>query len=250
MKTAIIFGANGGIGHQFVEYCLAQYDHVFACTRQIQSFKTIEGQSKGKLHMMKLDPSSEKELQLFSEFLSGREFEVQLIINACGVLHNDSKDISPEKKIEDFNPNSFKEVITANALITPLIAKHLLHHLEAGAKAQKSTGLFASLSARVGSIGDNYLGGWYSYRASKAALNQLIKTLSIEASRRFKHCVVVAIHPGTTNTSLSKPFQANVPEEKLFSTEYAVSKMMNVLENTTLEDSGKFFAWDGKEIEW
>lgn len=250
MKTALIFGSSGGIGHQFVEYCLAHYEHVFACTRQPQSFQTIEGDNQSKLHMMKLDPSSETELQLFSEYLTGRGFDIQLIINACGLLHDESRNIAPEKKIEDFNQKNFENVISANTLITPLIAKYLLPHLEAGAKAQQSTGIFASLSARVGSIGDNYLGGWYSYRASKAALNQLIKTLSIESSRRFKHCTIIAIHPGTTDTELSKPFQANVPEEKLFTTQYSVSKMMSVIESLTLEDNGKFYAWDGKEIEW
>ncbi|RDX37262.1 SDR family NAD(P)-dependent oxidoreductase [Kangiella sp. HD9-110m-PIT-SAG07] len=250
MKTAIIFGASGGIGHQFVEYCLVHYEHVFACTRQLQSFQTIERKGMGKLHLMQLDPSSETELQLFSEYLMGREFNIQLLINACGLLHNGSKGISPEKKIEDFNANSFEEIIKANALITPLIAKHLLSHLNKGAKNLNSTGVFASLSARVGSIGDNYLGGWYSYRASKAALNQIIKTLSIEASRRFKHCSVIAIHPGTTDTNLSEPFQANVPAEKLFTPEFAINKMMAVIEKVGLVDSGKFYAWDGQEIEW
>ena len=250
MKTAIIFGSSGGIGHQFVEYCLAQYEHVFACPRQSQSFKTIDKEGKGKLHLMQLDPSSETELQLFSEYLAGREFNVQLMINACGLLHDDSTHIAPEKKIEDFNAESFEAVIKANALITPLIAKYLLSHLNKGAKNCHSTGVFASLSARVGSIGDNYLGGWYSYRASKAALNQIIKTLSIEASRRFKNSAVVAIHPGTTDTHLSEPFQANVPAEKLFTPEYAIKKMMAVIENVTLDDSGKFYAWDGSLIQW
>ena len=134
MKTAIIFGSSGGIGHQFVEYCLARYEHVFACTRQSQSFQTIDKEGMCNLHLMQLDPSSETELQLFSEYLAGREFNVQLMINACGLLHDDSKNITPEKKIEDFNAESFEAVIKANALITPLIAKHLLSHLNKGAK--------------------------------------------------------------------------------------------------------------------
>ncbi|GAA4356101.1 SDR family NAD(P)-dependent oxidoreductase [Kangiella marina] len=250
MKTAIIFGSSGGIGHQFVEYCLTRYEHVFACTRRLQRFKTIERDNSGKLHLMQLDPSSETELQLFSEYLTGRDFDVQLIINACGLLHDETQQLTPEKKIEDFNAENFEKVIRANTLITPLIAKHLLLHLNKGGKALKQTAIFAALSARVGSIGDNHLGGWYSYRASKAALNQVIKTLSIEASRRFKHCSIIAIHPGTTDTNLSEPFQANVPPEKLFTPEFAIDKMMAVIEQASTEDSGKFYAWDGSLIEW
>jgi NAD(P)-dependent dehydrogenase (short-subunit alcohol dehydrogenase family) len=198
---------------------------------------------------MQLDPSSEKELQLFVEFISSHEFDVSLIINACGLLH-DKHGLAPEKRIEDFNQKNFEKIIQANTLITPLIAKYFLSQLNKGAKKLRIPGVFASLSARVGSISDNYLGGWYSYRASKAALNQVIKTLSIEAARRFKHCSIIAIHPGTTETKLSKPFQANVPEEKLFSTEYSIEKMMGVIEQVTIEDSGKFYAWDGKTIDW
>lgn len=249
MKTAIIFGASGGIGREFVAYCLQKYDHVFACTRQPQSFKTVEGAHRGTLHLMQVNPTSEKELEVFAQFMSGRDFNVQLIINACGVLH-DKDGLAPEKKIEDFSLDNFEKNILANTIITPLIAKHLISLLNKGAKQLKTSGVFASLSARVGSISDNYLGGWYSYRASKAALNQLIKTLSVEAERRFKHSAVIAIHPGTTDTSLSKPFQANVPAEKLFTPEYAIRKMMAVIENVTLDDSGKFYAWDGSLIEW
>lgn len=249
MKTAIIFGASGGIGREFVAYCLQKYDHVFACTRQSQNFETIEGEHQGALHLMQVNLTSERELKVFAQFLGGREFNVQLIINACGVLY-DQDGLAPEKKIEDFNVENFEKSILGNTIITPLIAKHLMHLLDKGAKQLNTTGVFASLSARVGSISDNYLGGWYSYRASKSALNQLIKTLSIEANRRFKNCAVIAIHPGTTDTKLSKPFQENVPEGKLFTVEFSIEKMMAVIENVTLDDSGKFYAWDGSLIEW
>ena len=249
MKTAIIFGASGGIGREFVAYCLQKYDHVFACTRQPQSFKTVEGVHRGTLHLMQVNPTSERELKVFAQFISSRDFNVQLIINACGVLH-DKDGLVPEKKIEDFNVENFEKNIRGNTIITPLIAKHLMHLLDKGAKQLNTTGVFASLSARVGSISDNYLGGWYSYRASKAALNQLIKTLSIEANRRFKSCVVIAIHPGTTDTNLSKPFQENVPEDQLFTAELSIEKMMSIIEGIAQEESGKFYAWDGKEIEW
>ena len=109
---------------------------------------------------------------------------------------------------------------------------------------------FASLSARVGSIGDNRSGGWYSYRAAKAAQNQLLKTLSIEWRRRWPLATVTLLHPGTTDTGLSKPFQTFVPPEKLFTPQRAAEQLVDVLIAQTPEDSGAFLAWDGQPIDW
>ncbi|NBR34275.1 MAG: short-chain dehydrogenase [Rhodobacteraceae bacterium] len=109
-------------------------------------------------------------------------------------------------------------------------------------------GVFAALSARVGSISDNQLGGWYAYRASKAALNMILKNAAIEAARRYKLSVVVGLHPGTVDSSLSKPFQGNVREGKLFGPEYAADHLIRVIDNLTPDQSGKCFAWDGSEI--
>ena len=109
---------------------------------------------------------------------------------------------------------------------------------------------FAAISARVGSIGDNRLGGWASYRASKAALNMLIRTLSIEHARTHPGGVVVALHPGTTDTALSKPFQRNVPEGKLFSPAFTAEKLLHVTDALSSADTGGFFAWDGSPVEY
>jgi len=106
----------------------------------------------------------------------------------------------------------------------------------------------AALSARVGSISDNRLGGWYSYRASKAALNMMLKTLAIEHGRRHKKSVVIGLHPGTVDTQLSRPFQVNVPEEKLFSADFSAARLLDVVEKVMPDESGKIFAWDGQEI--
>ena len=105
------------------------------------------------------------------------------------------------------------------------------------------------MSARVGSISDNKLGGWYAYRSSKAALNMMIKNLSIEVGRRNKKAILVGLHPGTVDSNLSKPFQNNVPAEKLFSPETSVVHLLKVLFNLKLENTGKIYAWDGSEIE-
>ena len=106
------------------------------------------------------------------------------------------------------------------------------------------------MSARVASISDNILGGWYSYRCSKAALNMLIKNFSIEARRKNPSLIAVGLHPGTVESSLSKPFSSNIRSDKIFSPEYSVTKMVRVLENLTYEDSGKLFAWDGSIIDF
>jgi len=105
--------------------------------------------------------------------------------------------------------------------------------------------VFAALSARVGSISDNRLGGWYAYRASKAALNMVLKTLAIEIGRRFKNQIIVGLHPGTVDTDLSKPFQGNVPEGKLFTAEFSAEKLLDVVDGLSAEDSGNLFDWAG-----
>jgi NAD(P)-dependent dehydrogenase (short-subunit alcohol dehydrogenase family) len=115
---------------------------------------------------------------------------------------------------------------------------------------QKEGSIFAGISAKVGSIGDNHLGGWYGYRASKAPLNMFMGTVAIEYSRRCPKTIVVTLHPGTTDTNLSKPFQKNVPPEKLFPVERTVNQLLAVLEELTIEDSGHFFSWDGTRLPW
>lgn len=140
---------------------------------------------------------------------------------------------------------SMTEVFTVNAIGPALIAKHFLPRLRKDHKA-----VFAALSARVGSIGDNRLGGWTSYRASKAALNMILRTLAIEQRRSAKNSVVAALHPGTVDTGLSKPFQGRVPDSQLFGPHRAALALLGVIEQLTAEDSGGFFAWDGTAIDF
>ncbi|MEM6930148.1 MAG: SDR family NAD(P)-dependent oxidoreductase, partial [Myxococcota bacterium] len=151
----------------------------------------------------------------------------------------------PEKRLEHVAPDALATVFAVNAFGPILVAKHvapLLHH--------DRRAVFAAVSARVGSIGDNRLGGWYAYRASKSALNQLLRTLSIELARRSPNVIVVSVHPGTVDTDLSHPFQRRVPAHKLFSTERAADQLIDVIDGLTPEDTGSFRAWDGSPIEW
>ena len=137
------------------------------------------------------------------------------------------------------------KVFSINTLGPALIARYFIPLMK-----KESASILGFLSARVGSISDNQLGGWYSYRASKAALNMIIKTLSIEVARNNKNAVIVGLHPGTVESNLSNPFQGNVPDGKLFSPEYSVTQMAEVINRLTPNDSGNCFAWDGQRIEF
>jgi NAD(P)-dependent dehydrogenase (short-subunit alcohol dehydrogenase family) len=137
------------------------------------------------------------------------------------------------------------EAFAVNGAGPLLLAKHLEPLLP-----RRERAVFASLSARVGSIGDNRLGGWYAYRASKAAQNMFIRTLAIELARRARGAICVALHPGTTDTELSRPFQGGVPESKLFTAERAVEQLLRVIDGLGPGDTGRFIAWNGERIPW
>jgi NAD(P)-dependent dehydrogenase (short-subunit alcohol dehydrogenase family) len=143
------------------------------------------------------------------------------------------------------DPAALGQMIAVNAIGPALVAKHLLPLTPRGRPS-----VFAALSARVGSIGDNRLGGWHGYRASKAALNMLIRTLAIEHRRTRPVGVCVALHPGTVDTALSAPFQSGVRPEKLFSPTRSATALLQVMDRLGPEDSGGFFAWDGAIISW
>ena len=164
------------------------------------------------------------------------------MIVTTGVLH-DENGLQPEKPIADLKTANLARSFEVNAIGPALVAKHFLPLLRRDMKT-----VFAALSARVGSISDNQLGGWASYRASKAALNMLLKTAAIEHRRSRPLSVIAAIHPGTVNTRLSAPFQTNLPPGQLTSTRYAAQQIVQVIEQLSPDDSGGFFAWDGTPI--
>ncbi len=166
---------------------------------------------------------------------------VDLVIVATGILHRAS--ISPEKSMREMSANAMAEVFAINTIGPALVAKHFLPQLRRGSKS-----VFAALSARVGSIEDNRLGGWMSYRASKAALNMLIKTLSIEHGRRRPDSIIAGLHPGTVDTALSEPFQKNVPDGKLFTPAQSADYLLSVIDGLKASDTGGVFAWDGARI--
>lgn len=172
--------------------------------------------------------------------------QVQAVVKVfvCnGLLHNER--CFPEKRIEDFSVDSFTEIMSANALTAMLWLKYLTPLMRS-----KLSCKITIFSARVGSIGDNQLGGWYSYRASKAALNMLLKCVSIELSRRAKNIKLISFHPGTTDTPLSKPFQKNVAKGKLFDSHFVAGRLLDILDAAELDGELSYLDWQGKTIVW
>lgn len=235
-----LFGANGGIGQGFLRHLAADpsVETVHAFSRRGLDVATLEGGDK--ITPIEYQPDTED--QIADAIQAIKNTPINLAIVTIGTLH-DAQD-GPEKAIKDLTVDRFLEVMRVNAALPAMIGKHLMPQL----KERRKT-VFAALSARVGSISDNRLGGWHSYRASKAALNQLVRNMAIEIRLRNKDGIAVTLHPGTVDTGLSEPFQKNVPAQKLFTPEYSTAHMLSVLNGLTPEDSGKCFDFAGKEVQ-
>lgn len=233
---AIIIGSSGGIGGAFIDALAAsdQVSHIYALSRQGHSHPS------SKVANLTFDFTDESSIEAAAEALREHgAFDICII--ATGLLQGEG--ITPEKNMRAMSLGAFQQSFMVNSFGPAVTAKYFLPLMRRDRKA-----VFAALSARVGSISDNRIGGWYAYRASKAALNMIIKTLSIEFGRRFKDTVIIGLHPGTVDTDLSKPFQGNVPEGKLFTPKFSASQMLKVIDQLRPEDSGSLFAWDGQKV--
>ncbi len=245
LKSVAILGGSSGIGQALIEQLIERDDigliHA-SCRRPIEPDKDPArhvDDAAGKLQWTVLDATDEPAVQSWVEGLGS----VDWLINCVGMLHDDVH--QPEKSIRNLDPEHFMRSMQVNCLPTLLLGKHALPALRRSPAA-----VFATISARVGSISDNGLGGWYSYRSSKAALNMSLKCLSIEWARTARNIRVVALHPGTTDTALSQPFQRNVPEGKLFPAAKTARLLIEQIERLHDQPSGRFIAYDGEEIPW
>ena len=232
MKKSLIIGA-GGIGLAVAEQLHQQNDHSITL---ITSNKALA--SDTRFDVMLVENHSEEQVASCLVTLS---VKFDQVFCCLGMLHKDQ--IQPEKNLSQWRVESAMALMQANAFAPMSYLVHLQKRLAPNCK-------LAFLSARVGSISDNRLGGWYSYRMAKAALNMAIKTASVELARSNKGMCVFAFHPGTTDTKLSKPFQRNVPAEKLFTAQFSAECLIGLLSQVNEKDSGRIFAWDGQEIEW
>jgi len=246
--NALIQGASRGIGLGFVRALLAgsRVGRVVATCRDPQGageLQQLRERYPDRLWIVALEVTDEASIARAAGEVRERVDSLAMLVNTAGVLHEG--EMGPEKKLEDVSLAHLEHGFRVNTFGPLLMARYfapLLRH--------RQRAVFASLSARVGSITDNRLGGWYAYRGAKAAQNMFTRNLSLEFRRRLRNVIVVALHPGTTDTGLSRPFQDNVTPEKLFPVDYAVACLLNVMDGLEPEQSGGFYAYDGSEIPW
>lgn len=234
----VVIGASGGIGAAL----LAQL-HTDARVGAITALaRAPERILAGRARCGAIDLGDEASIEAAAAF-AAQAGALHRVFVATGVLRDSGRAIEPEKSSRALSAASLMHVYQINAVGPALTSKHFAPRL-----ARLGPSVFAALSARVGSIEDNRLGGWHSYRASKAALNMLIRNAAIELARTHPQAICVTLHPGTVDTALSAPFQANVPAQKLFSPAESAGHLLRVVDGLSVADSGGFFAWDGQRI--
>ena len=227
---------SGAIGNAFSQELLSKYPN---SKINVFSRKSLRSNASAIAHHL-IDYDDISSMYSAAE-LAAAEKPLDLVLVTTGILH--AENLRPEKSLKELSSQNFETLFKINTILPALIAKYFLPFLN-----RNRSSIFAALSARVGSISDNQLGGWYAYRASKSALNMIIKSTSIEVARKNLKAIVVGLHPGTVDSNLSKPFQQNVNANKLFTPSYAAQKMLTVLDELTSAQTGKCFAWDGSEI--
>ncbi|MED6134605.1 hypothetical protein PIB30_038394 [Stylosanthes scabra] len=254
--VSLVQGASRGIGLEFVKQLLEKNDegHVVATCRNPDAsigLAQLKDKFADRLKVLPLDLTLESSIEASASSIKETYGHLNLLINASGIL-SIPEVLQPETTLKKLEKSALMLTYEINAVGPILVIKHMWPLLQVGGGfgTERSNAVVASLSARVGSIGDNHLGGWHSYRSSKTALNQLSKTAAVEFARKKDPIVCILLHPGTVDTDLSKPFQRNVPKEKLFSKEFSVQKLLRIIDNVKSNDNGKFFAWDGQEIPW
>ncbi|MBD1583044.1 SDR family NAD(P)-dependent oxidoreductase [Pseudoalteromonas sp. S16_S37] len=236
--SVIVIGANSAIAQAFI-----QEQRVRSPNSQLITVSQSAMSQLDNNHTHFECDYSEAQILLLAESIKSHIRFAKSISIFNGQLHNEQ--FGPEKRLEDFNEHYLTWLLKTNTITPMLWLKGIGQHL-----THQSTCVITFLSARVASIDDNVLGGWYSYRASKAALNMAVKTASIELARRAKRCKCVLFHPGTTDSPLSKPFQNNVPEGKLFSPSFVAQQLSNLIESREHNGLVDYIDWQGNSINW
>lgn len=260
-KNYFIIGGTGGIGKAMIEQLVqtATNEHASTGTNNGMNtntgirvfatyYKSIPDFEADNLYWIAMDICDEQSIKQAVDLIAHQTDHVNWVINCAGLLHSGAQ--QPEKALRQVETDFFLKNMQVNALASLLIAKHIKPLLAKAERSNDKPAIFATISARVGSISDNQLGGWYSYRMSKAALNMGMKNLSIEWSRSLKEVCVVVMQPGTVNTQLSAPFQGNVADGQLFSPAYSAECLLEVLSKMNATQSGSFVDWAGESIPW
>lgn len=242
VEAVLVVGASGGIGAAVVRHYLhaAPASVVIAVSRghQPPGFEAAPERL-----LWRSSDYSEASIAGEVDWVNGLGLQVNRVVICNGILHNER--IAPEKTVTRLNGAVMHEVFQANVVVPSLWIGALPRLLPVSADC-----VVAVLSARVGSISDNRLGGWHSYRASKAALNMVLKSAAVEYARRFPGVKLLAFHPGTTDTGLSQPFQRGVPADKLFTPDFVAQRLAGLMDHLKADGELSYLAWDGSRIEW
>ena len=246
-KSALVVGGGRGIGLGIVYQLLRKFPEVevYATYRSAEralGLLELETQYANRLHPIVCDPLSESDLKTLASTIKLKHKNMGLVVIASGILHRPGG--APEKSLRNIDLEQLQEVFQVNAFVTPLVAKHMKNLI-----SRSEPSAFISLSAMVGSIEDNELGGWYGYRASKTALNMFLKTIAIELKRSGFKAQVGAIHPGTTKTELSAKFVDTV-QHKVWEPQDAADNILQVIDNLSPDETGFFKNWDANTIPW
>lgn len=242
-KSVLVVGASSAIALALIGKLLESTKLYIVCVSQQDVDLTFD---TCRVVQIKCDYNEQQIAQL-SQQLSIQQFEFEQIYICNGVLHDDN--FMPEKRLADVNSEQLLQYFHANAIV-PILWLAQLESLYLSRRAQ-----IVVFSARVGSISDNALGGWYGYRGSKSALNMMVKSAAIELKRKQKNWQFILFHPGTTNTKLSKPFQANVKKGALFTPEFVAEQLITIInlmfeEVQTSSEPVHYIDWQGKSIHW
>ena len=239
-NKVLVVGASGGIGAALVDQYRSMGNDVIAVSRAPASdFEQTE-----RVTYYQISTQDDKHIGEFVQQLAQQGVVISAVVITTGFLHNEENAIHPEKRLEDINEAALSAYFGTNSITPALWLKHLVNIVS------KEGSTLVCLSARVGSISDNGLGGWYGYRASKAALNMFVKTASVEYKRRVKNTILVCYHPGTVDTGLSKPFQKNVAAKKLFTPEFTAKQLITHLSQLDREQVCHFIDWNGEVVTW
>lgn len=240
--AALVLGASGGLAQAIIGELMA--DPEIGTVIAISRSAAPENVSAGTVKPTWIETEyTEPAMAAVVEQLQSFAGRITRVVICHGILHSET--LWPEKRLEDICAEALQSVFQANTVV-PVLWLKLLHRL----LKSKQRCVVAALSARVGSIGDNHLGGWYAYRSSKAALNMMLRTLSIEYGRRVKNVKIISFHPGTTDTALSKPFQASVPSDKLFTPEFVAERLCGIMNEAEIDGQLSYLDWDNKSIPW
>jgi len=237
VKHAVVIGASGGIGSALVDRLSAQDDCIVHALSRAGAPDARQNVLPGILNLDEEDSIRNCAAQV------ARHGKPDLVIVASGMLHDQKLGISPEKSLKAQTREAYEHLFQINTIGPAIVAKHFIPIMP-----RRERAIIAFLSARVGSISDNRLGGWHAYRASKAALNMLIRNYAIEQARVSDEFICVGLHPGTVDTALSLPFQANVPSDRLFRSDLSAGHLLDTVSALSPAQSGQVFDWQGNQV--